>query len=102
MTIETSEFFMFDGRNFEWDENKRSQNIRKHGVDFEDVRKIDRRSMFTRPTYGDGEARYMTIAFLGNRLHTLIWTERHDMIVRIISFRKTNKQEALEYNREKG
>ena len=99
MTIEISEFFMFDGRNFEWDENKRSQNIKKHGVDFEDVKKIDRHSISTRPIYRGGELRYMTFALLNNRLHTLIWTKRYDIIVRIISFRKSKDKEITEYEK---
>ena len=99
MTFLTSLLFMFNGRNFEWDEPKRLQNKEKHDIDFADARKIDWGSIFTRPTYGDGERRYLTIAFLDDRLHTLIWTRRHRIMVRIISFRKANDKEITEYEK---
>ena len=31
---------MFDGLVFEWDENKNLENIRKHGVSFEEAREV--------------------------------------------------------------
>ena len=95
-------FLMFSGRNFIWDENKRSQNFKKHGIYFEEAKKIGKGPICTEIGYRDGEYRYTTVGFLGNRLHTLIWTRRYGIVIRVISFRKSSKKEALKYKREKG
>jgi uncharacterized DUF497 family protein len=44
----------------------------------------------------DGERRQAAIGWLGNRLHTVIFTDRADS-VRLISFRPANRAEARTY-----
>lgn len=80
---------------FEWDEAKNQSNMRKHRIDFADVP-----SMFERPMLTDldrrdnyGEDRWLGIGFLGNGVAVVVWTERRDNIIRIISARRANRYE---------
>ena len=84
--------------NFEWDEDKNQENIRKHGLDFADAWEIFEAPVQTaRDTRADyGEDRWTGIGFLGNRIVVVVFTERGEDITRIISLRK-----ALKYERKK-
>lgn len=81
--------------NFEWDEDKNQENIRKHGFDFADAWEIFEapvlRDLDTREDYG--EDRFSGIGFLGNRIVVVLFTERGEDSVRIISLRKALKDE---------
>lgn len=80
---------------FEWDEAKRSENIAKHRIDFADVPQIFDGPMLSeldeRTDYG--EDRWIGIGFLQNGVAVVVWTERQDDIIRIISARKANRYE---------
>lgn len=84
--------------NFEWDEEKNKENIRKHGFDFADVWEIFeapiRAALDTREDYG--EDRWNGVGFLGNRIVVVVFTQRSADTIRIISLRK-----ALKYERQK-
>jgi len=80
---------------FEWDERKNEENIRKHGFDFADahlifdlpmLRAIDRR-------YSYEEDRYVGIGFLKLRVVVVVFVERDNDTIRIISLRKALKHE---------
>ncbi len=85
---------------YEWDKQKRQQNIEKHDTDFKNaefleweyavIQDDDRRDY--------GEPRKIAYAPIGNRLHCLVYTVRGDTI-RIISFRKANRREVVEYEK---
>lgn len=81
--------------NFEWDEDKNQENIRKHGVDFADAWEVFEapmlRDLDVREDYG--EDRWSGIGFLGNRIVVVLFTERGEESVRIISLRKALKHE---------
>ena len=81
--------------NFDWDESKNSENIRKHGFDFADAWEIFESPMITRlDTREDyGEDRWFSIGFLGNRVVVVVFTEPDENTVRIISLRKALKHE---------
>lgn len=86
---------------FEWDENKRRANIRKHGVDFVDAASIFDGDIVVilddRIEYG--EARYIAFGLLRDKAIKVIvvaYTERGDN-VRIISARKALKHEESFY-----
>ncbi len=83
---------------FEWDENKRLANIRKHGFDFADVSSIFNSDTVTveDDRYNYGEQRFMTLAFLQGRIIAVVHTENDDL-VRIISVRKASKYEQQIY-----
>lgn len=80
---------------FEWDEAKRVKNIVKHGIDFADVPQIFDSPMLNElDEFTDyGEDRWLGIGFLRNAVAVVVWTERQDDTIRIISARKANKYE---------
>lgn len=82
---------------FEWDENKRAENIGKHDLDFVDAWRIFDALMLVdidnREDYG--ETRYFGIGFLKNLVVAIVFTEPDEQTIRIISLRR-----ALKYERE--
>lgn len=85
--------------NFEWDEEKNEENIRKHGFDFADAWEIFeapmRAALDLREDYG--EDRWNGIGFLGNRIVVVIFTYRNEDTIRIISLRKALKHERKKF-----
>jgi uncharacterized DUF497 family protein len=83
---------------YEWDENKRRQNVEKHGIDFADVVFFDWQSALEleddRNDYG--ETRIKAFGLLYSRLAILVYTRRSG-IIRLISLRKANKREEAAY-----
>lgn len=82
---------------FEWDENKRAENIGKHDLDF-----VDAWQIFDAPMLVDadnredyGETRYFGIGFLKNFVVAVVFTEPDEQTIRVISLRR-----ALKYERE--
>lgn len=80
---------------YEWDENKRKSNLKKHGEDFADVGRLDWSRAHIEPDtrHGYGEARYA--AFVprdDGRLMCLVFTPR-GRTMRLISYRKANSRE---------
>ena len=85
---------MFD---FEWDEAKRFTNIRKHNIDFAEVRQIfDGRPVKTYPSQYEAESRFLTVGFLEQRLVTVVWTWRGS-VIRLISARRASDEERRQY-----
>ncbi len=84
---------------FEWDEAKYELNIRKHGIDFEDVKDMFSHPMLTllddREDYG--EERWVGIGWLQQLLGVVVYVERHEDAIRIISARKATKNEVRRY-----
>ncbi len=79
---------------FEWDERKRSINLRKHGIDFAECAEL-----FAGPTdtviddrYDYGETRYLTQGLLRGRVISVAHTEENG-VVRVISMRKATAYE---------
>ncbi len=83
---------------FEWDEAKRLANIRKHGIDFIDVREVfDGDTVTVEDNRDDyGEQRFVTFGLLQGILVAVVHTERGDS-TRIISTRKATKYEQRIY-----
>ncbi len=84
---------------FEWDEEKNESNIHHHGLDFADVAE-----MFNYPMLLDlddrqdyGEERWTGIGLLQNRIAVVVYTERYQNTIRIISARKANSYERKRY-----
>lgn len=86
--------------NFEWDEQKATSNLAKHGISF-----VDASAVFDDPFALDteersinyGEVRRRIIGLGQGRFLTVIYTERGDMI-RLISARKATRPERREYD----
>ena len=72
---------------FAWDAAKAARNVAKHGVSFESALDFDWETSMVvdRTRRSDGERRQAAIGWLGNRLHTVIFTDRADS-VRLIAF----------------
>jgi uncharacterized DUF497 family protein len=82
---------------FAWDERKRSENLRKHGVDFADVHAFfagtftieDRRFAYR-------EQRFITLGMVQDTVLVCAHTESGDTI-RVISMRKAARNEQTIY-----
>lgn len=82
---------------FEYDERKSEANIQKHGIDFEEARKIwDDPDYLKVPAKKKGEKRFLAIGMVYGRCLTAVATERGDAI-RIISARPASNQEVKRY-----
>jgi hypothetical protein len=83
---------------FTWDERKRRENLRKHGVDFACAGHVfsgyTLTAEDTREWYG--ERRFLTLGLLHDVVVSIAHTERTDGI-RIISIRKATKDETNHY-----
>ncbi len=86
---------------FEWDENKRYSNIRKHGIDFIDAYKIfDYDTVIIEDDrFNYGEQRLIAIGLLKGTIIVVVYTEKENSI-RIISARKGTKNEQQIYFQE--
>jgi uncharacterized protein len=84
---------------FEWDEEKRKANIRKHGFDFRDAPKVFQMPMLAalddRQDYG--EDRWIGIGVLNTRVVVIIFTEPAENTIRIISMMKATSYERNRY-----
>lgn len=79
---------------FEWDEAKRIENLRKHGIDFRDVIELFDSETYTvvDDRFDYGEVRLLTLGIVKGRVLAVTHTEQDDLI-RIISARKGEKHE---------
>ena len=75
----------------EWDEEKRTANLGKHGLDFADASGVLQSPRLTwldtREDYG--EDRWCSLGMLQGRVVVLVYTEHSSGIVRILSLRVT-------------
>ena len=82
---------------FEWDDNKNSSNLKKHGVSFETASSVfrdDNRLIIFDNNSSEQEERYITIGRAETDIVVLFvsFTMRN-YAIRIISARKANKRE---------
>jgi uncharacterized DUF497 family protein len=86
---------------YSWDENKNSDNIRKHGLDFTDVRDVFQNPLLTKldNRYDYTEDRFVGIGKSSGRYVVVVYTKRDNGIIRIISFRKANSRERKIYEK---
>ncbi|MCL2804874.1 MAG: BrnT family toxin [Treponema sp.] len=84
---------------FEWDERKNAENIKKHGVSFEEATAVFidplRFEMYD-SIHSFTEKRWITIGLAGFQILKVSFTERNDKI-RLISARKANNKNMEEY-----
>lgn len=81
-----------------WDESKRKENLRNHGIDFAEVDCVFDAPMVTvedeREPYG--EQRLRSLGWFRDRVVFVVWTERDDS-ARVISCRYGDKHETRAY-----
>lgn len=85
---------------FEWDEGKRCQIFRKHGIDFlevDDVFAGDTITILDDRVFH--ERRFHTYGLLKGKVVTIVHTET-DEVIRLISVRKATKNEEKTYFKE--
>jgi uncharacterized DUF497 family protein len=86
----------------EWDDEKAIANLEKHGVSFGEATEVfyDPPALEDyAPAHSGTEERFFIIGLSSRRLLYVIYAERTDDIVRIISARKANKAEQENYER---
>jgi uncharacterized DUF497 family protein len=84
---------------FEWDENKNTKNIKKHGIDFDEAKTVfydDNAIVFDDPDHSVEEARFLIIGVtLNSNVCIVSHCYRDDnKVIRIISARKADKKES--------
>jgi uncharacterized DUF497 family protein len=85
---------------FEWDDEKAINNLEKHGVSFGEATEV-----FYDPNALEGydaehstnEERFFIIGLSSRRLLYVVYAERKDDVVRIISARRAIKKEQEDY-----
>jgi uncharacterized DUF497 family protein len=84
---------------FEWDDAKNQINIRKHGLDFADAWEIFTMPMLIAPDDREdyGEDRWIGIGLLRSNVVVVVYVERNQDVIRIISLRKALSHERIEY-----
>jgi uncharacterized DUF497 family protein len=86
---------------FEWDDQKAVNNIAKHGVSFDEASTVfdnPLAALFDDDAHSEQETRELIIGHSAEgRLLIVIFTERAEGIVRIISARQATKQERHDY-----
>ena len=87
-----------------WDEEKNRANIRRHRIDFADLHPVFDGPMFvtldTRRDYG--EDRQIGIGFLHDAVVVVVFVEKAEGIIRIISARKAERHERERFKEEIG
>ena len=78
---------------YEWDEEKRKANIRKHAVDFTTIESFGWEDAVVQADDRDyGETRYIAFGPIDGRLYCVWFTVREEKL-RIIGLRKANARE---------
>ncbi len=87
---------------FEWAEDKNAAKIKHHGIDF-----LDAALIFENPTIEAvddredyGEARYVALGVSAEMVLHVVYPRRGESVVRMISARKANRNDAERYYRE--
>lgn len=87
---------------FEWDERKNRRNTLKHGISFEEAQTVffdEKAIRFYDPDHSRDEDRFIMLG-MSFQLRVLVVCYCHredDTVIRIISARKADKQEAEDY-----
>ncbi|MFN8485956.1 MAG: BrnT family toxin [Caldilineaceae bacterium] len=86
---------------YEWDEIKRRINLQQHGIDFADVPSLFAGEIviLEDDRYEYNETRFIAFGLLLERVIAVVYTERGEGIIRLISARKASKNEAKQYYR---
>ncbi len=93
-----------DELRFEWDESKNKENIKKHGVSFNEAQTVffdENAVRFYDPDHSEDEDRFIMLG-MSFKLRVLVVCHcyrKSDTVIRIISARKADKQEAKDYGR---
>jgi len=81
---------------FDWDENKRFINERKHGIDFYFASRAFWGYTLQKKVWKNGEERKIAIGRMGDDVIFIVFVER-DNVIRLISARPASKNERKLY-----
>ena len=85
---------------FEWDDEKASSNVQKHGVEFHEAKTVfgdPQAETFFDPDHSENEVRFLTFGLSGSgRLLVVAHTDRNEK-VRIISARQMTRRERKDH-----
>jgi len=94
------------GMHFEWDSEKEKTNIEKHGVSFREAAALLSSSEeyleIYDVTHSQEEDRFIAIGPLAERIIVVVYTERPQDTVRVISARSATKSEIQLYQEYRG
>jgi uncharacterized DUF497 family protein len=86
---------------FEWDRQKERRNVEKHGVGFREAKELFTSGLDFLELYdsahSDLEERFIAIGPIRRGLVLVVYTERSEDVVRIISARWASKKERALY-----
>ena len=88
-----------EGLSFEWDSEKANKNVKKHGISFEEAGLIFQDNSlieFYDRAHSIDEKRIIAIGMV-NEILSVVYTERHESTIRLISARKATKKEEVMY-----
>ena len=89
---------------FEWDANKASANLAKHGVSFDEAMEVfyDPKALerYDR-LHSIDESRFLIVGLSSRRLLNIAYAEQAEGTVRLISARKANASERELYERRR-
>jgi uncharacterized DUF497 family protein len=79
-----------------WDERKNAANRARHGLDFAYAELVFEGPLFVKvdDRHRYGEERFLCFGYLDGIAVAVVYTERDDETIRIISFRKATRSEA--------
>jgi uncharacterized DUF497 family protein len=85
----------------EWDSAKNDENLEKHGVSFEEASNLllgapDRMEVFD-SAHSDEEDRFVAIGPIARGIIVIVFTERDEETIRIISARAATRRERRRY-----
>ena len=85
---------------FSWDRAKNNANQTKHDLSFEETRELFRSGNYVEifdTDHSDAEERFFAVGPIRRGLILVVWTEREEDEIRIISARFGNKREQRLY-----
>jgi uncharacterized protein len=100
MAENKSDFEFLAPTGFEWDDVKSDANLVKHGISFDEASEIFYRPIIIRKSTRNDEERWLAIGISHDRLMSVIFTRRSDLI-RIISARHPRPDEKRAYRNAK-
>ena len=86
----------------EWDEKKNNENIRKHGLDFANAWQVFENPLLAKLDEREdyGEDRWIGVGMISKGIVVvLVFAEREQETIRIISMRKATKNERTRYEK---
>jgi len=87
---------------FVWDPRKAKENLRKHGVSFEEAQTVfldDHALLINDPDHSDDEDRFLLLG-ISSRLRVLVVCHCYresEQVIRLISARKGDREERRQY-----